>query len=117
MLSNLPDSQTMFTAFEKKDPSFEGIFFVAVKTTGIFCRPTCPARKPKRENIRNSMSGSLTNMWAMNQHYSLIENLKIHILLSQQQNYYILVMIHFQRLRKMNTISPTNSELAKVSAM
>lgn len=29
----------------------EGIFFIAVKTTGIFCRPTCPARKPKRENI------------------------------------------------------------------
>ena len=51
MQPNLPDSETMFRAFERKDSNFEGIFFVAVKTTGIFCRPTCPARKPKRENI------------------------------------------------------------------
>jgi AraC family transcriptional regulator of adaptative response/methylated-DNA-[protein]-cysteine methyltransferase len=33
-----------------KDSSFEGLFFVGVKTTGIFCRPTCTARKPKKEN-------------------------------------------------------------------
>ncbi|WDV48075.1 trifunctional transcriptional activator/DNA repair protein Ada/methylated-DNA--[protein]-cysteine S-methyltransferase [Clostridiaceae bacterium M8S5] len=33
-----------------KNPEFEGIFFVGVKTTGIFCRPTCPAKKPKKEN-------------------------------------------------------------------
>lgn len=41
----------MYQAFLKRDPAYEGIFFVAVKTTGIFCRPTCPARKPKFENI------------------------------------------------------------------
>jgi len=41
----------MYNALLKKDSSFEGIFFVAVKTTGIFCRPTCTARKPKRENV------------------------------------------------------------------
>ena len=51
MQLDLPDLETMFGAFERKDSNFEGIFFVAVKTTGIFCRPTCPARKPKRENI------------------------------------------------------------------
>ncbi len=34
-----------------KDKSFDGIFFTAVKTTGIFCRPSCTARKPKEENI------------------------------------------------------------------
>ncbi|MCP4633156.1 MAG: methylated-DNA--[protein]-cysteine S-methyltransferase [candidate division Zixibacteria bacterium] len=34
-----------------KDTSYEGIFFTAVKTTGIFCRPSCPARKPKIENV------------------------------------------------------------------
>ena len=51
MQTNLPDPETMFQAFDRKDSNFEGIFFVAVKTTGIFCRPTCPARKPKRENI------------------------------------------------------------------
>jgi len=51
MQQNLPDLETMYDAFERKDSNFEGIFFIAVKTTGIFCRPTCPARKPKRENI------------------------------------------------------------------
>ncbi len=35
----------------EKDTSFVGVFFVAVKTTGIFCRPGCPARCPKRENV------------------------------------------------------------------
>lgn len=35
----------------QKDSRFEGSFITAVKTTGIFCRPTCHARKPKRENV------------------------------------------------------------------
>jgi AraC family transcriptional regulator of adaptative response/methylated-DNA-[protein]-cysteine methyltransferase len=47
----LPDRKTMYSAFLRKDPGFEGIFVVGVKTTGVFCRPTCPARKPKPENI------------------------------------------------------------------
>lgn len=47
----LPDITTMQRAFYQKDCNFEGIFFVAVKTTGIFCRPTCTARKPKEKNI------------------------------------------------------------------
>ncbi len=41
----------MYKALLNKDSSFEGCFYVAVKTTGIFCRPTCTARKPKRENV------------------------------------------------------------------
>ncbi len=41
----------MFTALVEKDSQFEGIFFAAIKTTGIFCRPTCTARKPKPENV------------------------------------------------------------------
>ncbi len=41
----------MYNALLKKDSSFDGLFFVAVKTTGIFCRPTCTARKPKKENV------------------------------------------------------------------
>lgn len=40
-----------YAAAVKKDPSFEGLFFMAVKTTGIFCRPVCTARKPKPENV------------------------------------------------------------------
>ncbi len=41
----------MYQAIVNKDSSFEGVFFTAVKTTGIFCRPTCNARKPKFENV------------------------------------------------------------------
>ncbi len=40
-----------YDALLAKDDRFEGIFFTAVKTTGIFCRPTCTARKPKKENV------------------------------------------------------------------
>lgn len=41
----------MYKALVDKDVSFEGTFIAAVKTTGIFCRPTCTARKPKKENV------------------------------------------------------------------
>jgi len=44
------EKEIFYKAFMERDPSFEGVFVVAVKTTGIFCRPTCPA-KPKRENV------------------------------------------------------------------
>src|SRR5438876_3795865 len=47
----LPHSETMYRALVNRDPSFEGIFFVGVRTTGIFCRPTCTAKKPARENV------------------------------------------------------------------
>ena len=39
-----------YQALLDKKTEYEGIFFVGVKTTGVFCRPTCPARKPKFEN-------------------------------------------------------------------
>src|SRR5260221_1970632 len=35
-----------------RDPRFDGRFFVGVLTTGIYCRPICPARMPKEENVR-----------------------------------------------------------------
>ena len=47
----LPPSDTMYRALVNRDASFEGIFFVGVRTTGIFCRPTCSAKKPARENV------------------------------------------------------------------
>jgi AraC family transcriptional regulator, regulatory protein of adaptative response / methylated-DNA-[protein]-cysteine methyltransferase len=47
----LPPPETMYRALLKRDASFEGIFLVAVRTTGIFCRPTCTAKKPARENV------------------------------------------------------------------
>ncbi len=51
VVAQLPAESEMWDAFMARSPDYDGIFWVAVKTTGIFCRPTCPARKPKRENI------------------------------------------------------------------
>ncbi|MBM4222670.1 MAG: bifunctional transcriptional activator/DNA repair protein Ada [Gammaproteobacteria bacterium] len=42
--------QEFYQALLNKDIHYEGVFLVGVKTTGVFCRPTCPARKPKFEN-------------------------------------------------------------------
>ena len=41
----------MYRAFARRDPAYEGVFWLGVRTTGIFCRPTCRARQPKRENV------------------------------------------------------------------
>jgi AraC family transcriptional regulator of adaptative response/methylated-DNA-[protein]-cysteine methyltransferase len=50
-LELLPPPEIMYRALVNRDSGFEGIFFVAVRTTGIFCRPTCTAKKPARENV------------------------------------------------------------------
>lgn len=42
--------RTMLRAFLRSDPAFDGLFWTAVRTTGIFCRPSCPARKPRPEH-------------------------------------------------------------------
>jgi len=47
----LPPPDEMYRALVERDQAFEGLFFACVRTTGIFCRPTCSARKPKRENV------------------------------------------------------------------
>lgn len=46
------DEETCHRAIEVRDPRFDGVFFLGVKTTGIYCRTVCPARRPKRENCR-----------------------------------------------------------------
>lgn len=51
MIRELPSTGIMYKAMVEKDSSYEGVFYVAVKTTGVFCRPTCTARKPKPENV------------------------------------------------------------------
>ncbi len=43
--------QEKYDAIGKQDTQYEGSFITAVKTTGIFCRPSCRARKPKVENV------------------------------------------------------------------
>jgi AraC family transcriptional regulator of adaptative response/methylated-DNA-[protein]-cysteine methyltransferase len=50
LLTVLPSRGEMERAFATKDASFDGVFYVAVKTTGIFCRPSCPSR-PNLENV------------------------------------------------------------------
>jgi AraC family transcriptional regulator of adaptative response / DNA-3-methyladenine glycosylase II len=45
------DADACYRALATRDARFDGRLFVGVKTTGIYCRPICPARTPKRENV------------------------------------------------------------------
>lgn len=45
-----PSFDTLYEALLNRDPTYDGRMFVCVASTGIFCRLTCPARKPKPEN-------------------------------------------------------------------
>src|SRR5712672_2673720 len=45
------DHEACYRALLTRDPRFDGRLFVAVRTTRIYCRPICPARTPKRENV------------------------------------------------------------------
>ena len=47
----LPPLKTMLAAWLRKDTRYDGVFYVAVKTTGIFCRPVCRAKPAKPENV------------------------------------------------------------------
>ncbi|MBA3813668.1 MAG: bifunctional transcriptional activator/DNA repair protein Ada [Alphaproteobacteria bacterium] len=44
------NAREYYQALLDKNPEYEGVFYVGVKTTGVLCRPTCPARKPNFEN-------------------------------------------------------------------
>lgn len=46
------DDEQRYAAVASKDARFDGVFFTAVTSTGIYCRPSCPAITPKRENVR-----------------------------------------------------------------
>jgi methylphosphotriester-DNA--protein-cysteine methyltransferase len=46
------DDEQRYAAAVSKDARFDGVFFTAVTSTGIYCRPSCPAITPKRENMR-----------------------------------------------------------------
>ena len=49
--NSLPSPRTMYRALARRDAAYEGVFFTGVKTTGIFCRPTCKAKKPLPQNV------------------------------------------------------------------
>lgn len=60
-LINPPDRETCRRARLSRDPRFDGEFFLAVRTTGIYCRPVCPARAPAEKNVsyfRSSLQAS-----------------------------------------------------------
>jgi len=45
------EAEERFAAVDRRDASYDGAFVFAVRSTGIYCRPSCPARRPKRENV------------------------------------------------------------------
>lgn len=47
-----------YEAYCRRDPNLDGVVFVAVKTTGIYCRPICPARTPLARNVRFYVSAA-----------------------------------------------------------
>jgi AraC family transcriptional regulator, regulatory protein of adaptative response / methylated-DNA-[protein]-cysteine methyltransferase len=51
-MSRLPPETEMQRAWLARDAAYDGIFYLAVRSTGIFCRPSCPARKPQLRNVR-----------------------------------------------------------------
>jgi AraC family transcriptional regulator of adaptative response/methylated-DNA-[protein]-cysteine methyltransferase len=52
------DTDAAWTAFDTRDRRRDGEFVVAVHTTGIYCKPSCPARRPRRENVSFHRDGA-----------------------------------------------------------
>ena len=52
LASSLPNVRVCEQARLSRDPRFDGLFFTAVSSTGIYCRPVCPAPAPKSANVR-----------------------------------------------------------------
>src|SRR5438045_9299506 len=48
----LPNSDEAWRAVERRDPRFDGRFVYAVRSTRVYCRPSCPSRRPSRANVR-----------------------------------------------------------------
>ena len=59
MMSNVArlDADTAWAAFMRRDRGWDGRIIAAVKTTGIYCKPSCPAKRPKRENVEFFTTG------------------------------------------------------------
>ena len=48
---NTQDTELCYRAVKSRDRRFDGVFYTAVRTTGIYCRPSCPATTPRRHNV------------------------------------------------------------------
>src|SRR3569833_941738 len=53
------DDDVCYRALTARDTRFDGVFFVGVKTTGIYCRPVCTAKTPRRSSCRFFSSAAL----------------------------------------------------------
>ena len=52
-MSNIvEDFESCYRLSDSRDPRYDGVFFIAATSTKLYCRPSCPARQPKRENVR-----------------------------------------------------------------
>ncbi len=51
-MKTIPSKTEMSRAFLERDASYDALLFAAVRTTGVFCRPSCPAKKPRIENVQ-----------------------------------------------------------------
>jgi AraC family transcriptional regulator of adaptative response/methylated-DNA-[protein]-cysteine methyltransferase len=50
-LTSMPPPREAWRAVTHRDPDLDGAFVYAVRTTGVYCRPSCPSRRPRRENV------------------------------------------------------------------
>ncbi|MFN2473750.1 MAG: bifunctional transcriptional activator/DNA repair enzyme AdaA [Sphingomicrobium sp.] len=57
MMDNKIDEELAWAAFERRDRSWDDRVIGAVTTTGIYCKPSCPARRPKREHVEFFLDG------------------------------------------------------------
>jgi AraC family transcriptional regulator of adaptative response / DNA-3-methyladenine glycosylase II len=48
----IDDFERCYRFLQSRDPRYDGFFFIGVRSTGIYCRPSCPARTPQRRNVR-----------------------------------------------------------------
>jgi AraC family transcriptional regulator of adaptative response/methylated-DNA-[protein]-cysteine methyltransferase len=58
LMKTTPTHDQAWAAFERRDRSWDGRVIGAVKTTGIYCKPSCPARRPKRDNVEFFADGA-----------------------------------------------------------
>jgi len=50
-MQSLPDEETCWQAVQTRDRQYNGIFFCGVRSTGVYCRPTCSSRRPRRKQV------------------------------------------------------------------
>ena len=60
--SHVADAERCYRAVQGRDRRFDGVFYTAVRTTGIYCRPSCPATTPRRPNVEFFVSAAAAQL-------------------------------------------------------